>query len=472
MRSGFLYSVTALLAAASLGLAQGPAPTAGGAPASGDAPGAYGPLVPPAAAGAGDYHSAPSCLAPGAADGSAHPADHRLYASAEYLVWRMRDTVLPSFITQNTPVGSIAVSGSTTVLGSSSGTQITPFTATLPILFQVAQSTPSASSLSFGDEQGVRATFGYRIGEDWGLEGSFFILPHKTFSFSNATGAGLDTQTFPTPFANQTFVIVPGGTSAAPPQLVQSIPIFVQATSTATLLGQATTELWGAELNARCLKCQFGSLTVDWLAGGRYIDLKETISSTDTVNLGPGNFPPNSTLVQLTSPFTGSFTDSIRAHNQFFGPQVGVAFDVCFDCGVYFSGWGKVAIGDMHENFKLTGVTQQNLANAPSVVPGGLFVAPADNGHSFVFDRICAVPELNINLGYQFCSSFRVFVGYDFLYLSTVGRPGSQITTTTTNAAISVGGASVPISLLQPAFHNQGTDMFVQGVNMGLEIRY
>ena len=62
----------------------------------------------------------------------------------------------------------------------------------------------------------------------------------------------------------------------------------------------------------------------------------------------------------------------------------------------------------------------------------------------------------------------RVFVGYDFLYLSDVVRAGDQV-----NLAVNpnplrgvTGGPAQPVFIVRPS------DFWAQGVNFGLEFRY
>ena len=42
-------------------------------------------------------------------------------------------------------------------------------------------------------------------------------------------------------------------------------------------------------------------------------------------------------------------------------------------------------------------------------------------------DRFAVLPEFGFDVGYQLTSRWRSFIGYNFLYISDVARPGNQI---------------------------------------------
>ena len=48
----------------------------------------------------------------------------------------------------------------------------------------------------------------------------------------------------------------------------------------------------------------------------------------------------------------------------------------------------------------------------------------------YATDRFALAPEGQLNIGYQLTPCIRAQIGYDFLYLSSVVRPGNQIDNT------------------------------------------
>jgi hypothetical protein len=87
-----------------------------------------------------------------------------------------------------------------------------------------------------------------------------------------------------------------------------------------------------------------------------------------------------------------------------------------------------------------------------------------------VRDTFTVVPELGLNIGYQLTNHIRAFVGYNFLYWSSVVRPGDQIdprvNTNLIPPPISTAGPAVP------AFAFHGSDFWAQGITLGVEFRW
>ena len=54
---------------------------------------------------------------------------------------------------------------------------------------------------------------------------------------------------------------------------------------------------------------------------------------------------------------------------------------------------------------------------------GGLLTQPA----SFSRDIFAVVPQFNFDVGYEFNPFCRASIGYEFLYWSSVARPGDQV---------------------------------------------
>ena len=97
----------------------------------------------------------------------------------------------------------------------------------------------------------------------------------------------------------------------------------------------------------------------------------------------------------------------------------------------------------------------------------------ASNSGRFTRDAFAVVPEAQVQLGYQLTGQLRAFVGYNFLYVSEVVRPGDQIDRvvdirqvpllTPTPALVASSRPAVP-------FHM--TDYWAQGVTFGMAFRY
>src|SRR5205823_3226983 len=87
---------------------------------------------------------------------------------------------------------------------------------------------------------------------------------------------------------------------------------------------------------------------------------------------------------------------------------------------------GKLALGVTHQEINISG--GQSLTNAAGTAQalGGLLALNSNIG-DFSRDRFSVVPELGVNVGYNLTPNLRAFCGYNFLYWSSVVRPGDQI---------------------------------------------
>ena len=83
------------------------------------------------------------------------------------------------------------------------------------------------------------------------------------------------------------------------------------------------------------------------------------------------------------------------------------------------------------------------------------------------------MPQVDVRLGYQLSNWLQVFVGYDFLFINEVVRPGSQIN-------LNVNTALVPISPTfgsavgpnEPSPTSKKDEFWAQGIHFGIEFRY
>ena len=85
------------------------------------------------------------------------------------------------------------------------------------------------------------------------------------------------------------------------------------------------------------------------------------------------------------------------------------------------------------------------------------------------------VPEVGVNVGYNFTPWLRGFLGYNFLYWSNVVRPGEQIDREINVRQIPgpnfpTGGSNTTVA--RPTVPFKSTDFWAHGVNLGLELKY
>ena len=74
------------------------------------------------------------------------------------------------------------------------------------------------------------------------------------------------------------------------------------------------------------------------------------------------------------------------------------------------------------------GITTTNGAfgNPTGITPGGLFAQPSNSGTTSR-NVFAVAPEVAMQVGFDWTPRLRSFVGYNFLYMSNVLRPGNQL---------------------------------------------
>ena len=320
--------------------------------------------------------------------------------------------------------------------------------------------------LIFGDSDtlgglrpGARVTVGYQF-DPCGIcsvEGSFFFLNRKN------DNAIFDSNQYPVigrPFFNIN--------TGLPDRELTTTPEFVQG----NLQVHTSSSLFGGELNSRALLWCGCDFQVSGFVGFRYLDLREQLEIQENLVFindvpGVGANPPVASKGDRVFVF-----DRFDTHNQFYGGQIGV------------DGQWRRGPWSLDARFKLgLGVTQQSVdidggqqitraAGGVQNFQGGLYALPSNIGHHSQ-SRFAFVPEVGLKAGYNITDNIRVFVGYDFLYWSSVVRPGDQIDTSLDQNKIpNFGTTPVQANQVRPVVPFRTSSYWAHGVNAGIEFRY
>jgi hypothetical protein len=347
------------------------------------------------------------------------------WASAEYLLWWVKDAPIHTpLITVGNPAG------------------VNPG----------ALNDPTTGVLFAGGNQGFDGLSGMRITvggwlercQTFGLEGSIFFLERGSNSLgvrSDPTGASI--------------LAVPAFNADLPGEV--AVPVIPGG----AVVISNNVRVWGAEINGvfNLLHndCYHGQV----LLGFRYFELEENLNLTTTTDAALG-FPG------IPLPGVMSLTDNFQTRNQFYGGQIGAKVGGkwgCFTADVI----SKVALGSMQETVNISGVKTANFGTFIATAPGGIFAQPSNIGKR-TQSEFAVIPELQLQLGYEITQHFRVFAGYNLIYVSNVVRPGDQIDRTVSfNQLAGLPPTSTPARPL-PLFNT--TDFWVHGVNFGLEFRW
>jgi hypothetical protein len=456
----------------------------------------------------------PTCGA-GLCDDCSQCYPYRFWGGVEYILWRIKDTGVPSLSVSSgagflfLPVNNTIIS--TNATGAVSNVTQVNQVVTLPASFTVNSNQGGNNTVSFGDQPGMRFNVGYWLDSEqcFGIDASYFHQWRRTNNFFN-TGSTSNIG-IPTSFADtqliQTLTTVNGVTAAQAQPSIPPVPIFVSAAESNILTGSISNQVWGTEFNARCRVCCFGCMKIDAIGGVRYLDLDEQLQTLQTVNLvatpqasltppgGTTGNPPvtngnaasaipagaftfnNAVPLPTSASFAGNIFDLINVRNRFYGAQVGFDYDWRVIGNVFITGFTKIALGDMHETFFLQGQTMSIFTGTTTA--GGEFVGPQYNMKRFNFDRVCLMPEVDLNLGYELTRNVRVYVGYDYLYMSALARPVEQLTVAQSSTALSFGNAAglsgaqpQTIPVFAPAFKPHNNQAWMYGINMGVDFRY
>jgi hypothetical protein len=162
--------------------------------------------------------------------------------------------------------------------------------------------------------------------------------------------------------------------------------------------------------------------------------------------------------------------DAFECRNQFYGGQLGARWTISRG-PLSLTTVSKLALGATHESItRLGSTTFFGFGPAPITVLGGQLVLPSNYGQD-TRDRFAVAPATSLQVAYQMTKHASVFMGYDFLYISSVARPGDNI-----DRVLDPAGLPLPsgpgIVAARPAGGIKGTDFYVNALTMGLSFTY
>jgi hypothetical protein len=356
---------------------------------------------------------------------------NRFYISGDYLLWWIKGSNTPPLVTRGSagdPVpGALGLPGTTVLFGGGS-VENNPFS-------------------------GGRLSAGYWFGDQHllGFDFGGFFLGQQGTNFS-ATSLG-------NPILARPIVDATTGLESA--ELVAGPNVLAGTVSVTT-----RSQMWGYEANLRSNlgAGQFCGIDyyVDGILGFRALGLDESLNVNENLLIVGGT--------ANTAPFAGetfNFQDRFATENRFYGGQVGFLSEFRWNRWVLDLNT-KVAVGPTQEMVQINGASSASFHGATTNFNGGLLALPSNIGQH-TRDKISWAPELGLNLGYQCTDHIRLIVGYNFLYWSSVVRPGNQIDRSVNPNNVDSNTIASPA---RPQFGFNSTDFWAQGVNFGLEFRY
>lgn len=128
----------------------------------------------------------------------------------------------------------------------------------------------------------------------------------------------------------------------------------------------------------------------------------------------------------------------------------------------------KAAVGGIRREVRIAGGQAVSAPGAATTVTGaGLLALSSNSGvhHSSDWE---IMPEFGANLGWQVNSHVRVNLGYSLLFLNQIARSADQVDLKLTPALFPpVTGTGT-----SPAFNLDRRDVWIQGINLGVEFSF
>jgi hypothetical protein len=443
MRKGFLGSLAALLASSGLALAQSPEPSSNDSAPPAAQAAAEGEATPDLPNGPGSDPLAPaepchpqlSPLIPPRTTPPSYPEEvteankddyppYCSYGGIEYLHWWLRGAPCPPLLTTGSAASRGALGNLSTqvLIGNNTFTGLT--------------------------QDGMRFTLGEWLDPTASVEASYFNL-------SQGTGTGVSSTGIPVlgrPFFN----VLTGMQDAAGVALPGLVMGGVQV--------REDSRLWGAEGNYRTkIKCgeHFNLLG---LLGLRYLELDEGLIINEQLSILP--------TVPVIGGLGALAQDTFGTRNHIYAGQIGAEAEWT-KCRFFVNARAKLALGAADETATVAGLTTNTGVTPTTTVPGGLLALPTNNGHHSRTEFV-VVPEVGINVGGIISEHWRASIGYNYMYISQMLRPGNQIDLGVNPAQGIPGSAGTggPVIPPRPAFSFKESSYWAQGLTVSLEFRF
>ena len=382
------------------------------------------------------------------------------YATADYLLWKVKDSNIPSTATA-TPFGALTVTAMNTGVGAPPNQ-----TVSLPVFSQSAATFGDGNRTNTGFQNGGQFSAGFWVDSDmtFGLEARFLFLATTSSSFNVNTSPN-NAFVAPTGLSQTTFT--PG--TVFVPSTTFTTPILLAGNVNGQVNGVASNSLYNAEANARCVFLRFGSADFGALAGFRFLTFMDELAINSSVSLTGVSSTPAGALAGGAQNFSYSSVDNTRVYNYFYGGQVGL--DMNYQIGSFFVYTrGTIAAGNNHQIADVNSLGTTTTATGTTTT-GGLLATPADNGRH-TRDELAYIPAVEVKVGYQFTDWLRGSVGYGGVYLGNFARAADSTTLNTFNGNANINSNVTPLTVAQPNFRFRDSSIYVQGITFGLEAKF
>lgn len=357
----------------------------------------------------------------------AHAEDY--WFNAEYLYWKIQDAnkVIPLVVEGSTSPGdgSILVPGREVVIGD--------------------------EKIESKWRSGGRFTFGFMCPNmcDVGIEASYFFLGKSSTKKSVFSSGEPGSPYLGFPYINSNT------------GLETSLNIATPGSFGGLASLKVSNSLQGAELYASMPLTCFNGWNMNAFGGFRYLNFNEKL-----------DFYVNNPFIDPVLNDVFFTNDRFKMDNNFYGGSLGV--NALYQCNcLMFNLKAQVALGAMCQSSKIRGNLEANdFTNYTTVESynGGYLALPSNSGTK-KRTQFSVIPEVELNVGYNVTECLALTLGYNFLYVTNVLRAPNQLNSTV-NPTQSSLYEFIPDPVLvgdpQPQHRLKSSDMWVQGVNVGL----
>ena len=255
------------------------------------------------------------------------------------------------------------------------------------------------------------------------------------------------------------------------------LTVAQQGLASGAVLVSTSNEMFGAEANLLANlyrscpedECKW---TIDGLLGFRYFEVHEDlqIRSQSTI-LGGG--APRFNGAAIFNPAIVTVTDNFDVYNRFYGGQIGTRATV--DCGNWSVGFSsKLAFGVMNQVLDVEGRSDLlDLSRSLSASSVGGLYANALNVGRYRNDEFAIIPEVGISIGRNWSSWLTTAIGYNYLYINRVLRPGNSVSNVVNPAIIPTSqsfGAGAVVGVPNRVLAQD--EYWAQGVTFHLILKY
>lgn len=315
-------------------------------------------------------------------------------------------------------------------------------------------------SVNFGIISGLRLESGFWLdaNQTFGVEGEYFFLGKQISGFSAFS------DDFGNPLIARPVINAQTGSEGAyvdsvPGNIAGGLNVF----NSSQLQGWAIDGLWNF---ARSDQFSLGGLL-----GFRYLNLNESLviqdqlsgASDGSLTFGGQPISASESLADL---------DRFRTTNNFYGGLLGLR--MAWTPGRWvINGAAKLSLGTTQERAVVQGATTlyDAFGGTEAVLPGGVLATAANIGNHYR-SPFAVAPEMNFNVGFRVTPWMTVRVGYSFLYLSNVLRPGDQVSRVVSPNLVPSDSGYGAAGPNQPIYQFHASSYWAQGMNLGLDFHF